>query len=159
MACFGNDLTFDTRVSNTQNPAPLVGVGFLYGLIGYDTIRVMKIVSNGKLLWVAGGRDYHVRTRVSSVLRGYADDGWTLITGAAPGADLLAEDLWREWQAPYVGIPAQWDRDGKPAGVVRNRVIGHLDPDLLIAFPGGRGTRDAINVAAERQISWLVETE
>jgi len=123
----------------------------------------MRIESNGKLLWVAGGRDYEtIQTRVmnmSEVLRGYADDGWTLITGAAPGADLAAEHLWRKWQAPYIGVPAQWDKDGRAAGPLRNRVIGRCDPDLLIAFPGGRGTRDAVDVAAERQISWLVETQ
>ena len=93
------------------------------------------------------------------VLHIYAEEGWTLITGAAPGADLIAENLWRAWQAPYVGVPAQWSKDGKAAGPLRNRVIGHVDPDLLIAFPGGRGTQDALDVAAKQQISWLVETE
>ncbi len=118
----------------------------------------MSIIPS-KLLWVAGGRDYHNERHMDSVLHGYADDGWTLITGTAPGADRRAEGLWRAWQAPYIGIPAQWDRDGKPAGVIRNRVIGGWEPDLLVAFPGGRGTRDALDVAAEREISWLVETQ
>ena len=111
-----------------------------------------------KLLWVAGGRDYGDDRRMGSVLRGYAEDDWTLITGAAPGADLTAERLWRKWQAPYIGIPAQWTRDGRAAGPVRNRVIGDdWTPDMLIAFPGGRGTQDALDVAAQHEIGWLKE--
>ena len=110
-----------------------------------------------KLLWVAGGRDYDNVSRMDSVLRSYADQGWTLITGAAPGADLTAERLWRDWQAPYIGVPARWNEYGRSAGPIRNGVVADWQPEKLVAFSGGRGTRNALDVAAEREIAWLTE--
>lgn len=46
---------------------------------------------------------------------------------------------------------ADWDKHGKSAGPIRNQAmlsgtIGDL-ADLLIAFPGGRGTEDCIRQA------------
>ncbi len=60
------------------------------------------------LLWVAGGRDYSHVPAMRSVLKTYADDGRSLITGSQRGADLTAETLWRNWEAPYQGVPAKW---------------------------------------------------
>lgn len=98
------------------------------------------------LLWVAGGRDYTDVDAIKRALIPY--HGWTLITGAARGADLTAETAWRYMQRPYVGVPARWSMYDRSAGPIRNRVIGgEWMPTRMLVFPGGRGTLDAVGVA------------
>lgn len=106
-----------------------------------------------KLLWVAGGRDYTLVPIMCSVLRPYADAGWSLITGAQRGADLTAETIWRDWEAPYQGVPAKWSMRGRGAGPERNmRIARDYKPDLLVHFPGGRGTANAVEWAKKFDI-------
>jgi hypothetical protein len=111
------------------------------------------------LLWVAGGRDFDDEAMVRRVLRPYSiGDDWMLVTGAARGVDLLAEHQWRLWNQPYMGIPADWNSYGKRAGYLRNKYIARLSPKKLIAFPGGRGTAMAVDLAVEFGIDFRVVT-
>ena len=105
-------------------------------------------------LWVAGGRDFDDEAMIRRVLRSYAlGDDWKLVTGAARGADLLAENQWRLWAQPYLGIPADWKKYGKSAGFQRNRYIAYnVSPQKLIAFPGGKGTQIAVDLATHLDI-------
>ena len=46
-------------------------------------------------------------------------------------------------------FPAEWDKYGVSAGPIRNqKMIDEGKPDLVFAFPGGRGTTDMIRRAA-----------
>lgn len=106
-------------------------------------------------VWVAGGRDYTNELRIHNVLTTYSTKHGieTVITGAAPGADLIAEAWARKSEIPYIGVPAKWTEQGKAAGPIRNELIARCyKPDVLIAFPGGTGTEDAIQKARERNI-------
>ena len=104
-----------------------------------------------RILWVAGGRNYDNYPTARLALT--ARDFDVLITGAATGADRLAENIWRQdVQLPYVGVPAQWKALGKRAGYLRNQFIADQQPDLLLAFPGGKGTFNAVNEARHRGI-------
>jgi hypothetical protein len=116
---------------------------------------------------VCGGRDYSDRTRVFQVLD-YLHQNRRPITlvihGAATGADALGKE-WAQTRGveddPY---PARWDwleapnavikrtKAGKPynanAGPDRNaKMLSHGKPELVVAFPGGRGTENAIELA------------
>jgi hypothetical protein len=43
---------------------------------------------------------------------------------------------------------AQWKKHGRAAGPIRNqRMLDEGKPDLVVAFPGGRGTADMIRRA------------
>jgi len=45
-------------------------------------------------------------------------------------------------------FPADWEKDGLAAGPMRNqRMLDEGKPDLVIAFPGGRGTADMVQRA------------
>lgn len=91
---------------------------------------------------VCGGRDYNDYTRVCDTLN---NAGITfLIHGAARGADSLAHKWAKESGVSGVACPANWGRDGKRAGPIRNQRMLDMGPDLVIAFPGGRGTEDMI---------------
>ena len=69
-----------------------------------------------------------------------------LVSGGARGADRFAL-LWAgthgvRGHAEKV-CPDEWKRLGKRAGPIRNqRMIDLHKPDVVIAFPGGRGTAD-----------------
>lgn len=97
---------------------------------------------------VCGGRDYTDRYHVDNVLDAvlWRYFGITeLIHGGANGADRLAGD----W-ASLRGIPvrvfhADWRTHGKAAGPIRNqKMLDESKPDLVVAFPGGRGTADMV---------------
>lgn len=111
-----------------------------------------------RLLWVAGGREYDDEATMRKVLAPYAEEFWTLVTGAQRGADTKAESLWRKWEMPYIGVPARWAEAGKKAGPQRNRRIATFyKPTRLVWFPGGYGTQSAKDIAKEigiEVISW-----
>ena len=78
-----------------------------------------------------------------------ADRGVTLvIAGGATGADRMAESWAHHERIPLCVFPANWRFQGKAAGPMRNKAM--LDfgrPDIVIAFPGGRGTQNMIEQA------------
>jgi UDP-N-acetylmuramoylalanine-D-glutamate ligase len=49
---------------------------------------------------------------------------------------------------PVETYEADWDTHGKAAGPIRNkRMLDEGKPDLVVAFPGGRGTANMISQA------------
>jgi ABC-type Fe3+-hydroxamate transport system substrate-binding protein len=71
-----------------------------------------------------------------------------LIEGDAKGADRLAGKWAEANQVPLYKFIADWKRLGLAAGFVRNsEMITEGKPSLVIAFPGGNGTKDMINQA------------
>jgi hypothetical protein len=102
---------------------------------------------------VCGGRDYNDQKKFNAVMKEYDRVITTLISGRAKGADSLAED----WAARHMVnaeiYPADWRRYGRSAGYQRNlRMRDEGKPDLVIAFPGGRGTAMMIKLAEEKGI-------
>jgi hypothetical protein len=90
---------------------------------------------------VCGGRDYSNREAVYSFLD--ALNVTLLIHGAAPGADTLADDWAASRNIPCEAYPANWDKYGKAAGSIRNQqMLDEGRPDVVVAFPGGRGPAD-----------------
>ena len=103
------------------------------------------------LTWVAGGRNFDNHQEMAFALDHLPPEGW-LITGAAKGADLMAENFRRNSQRPYIGVPARWRELGKRAGYVRNLQIAEYNPNRLIVLPGGRGTKMALDLAKDLDI-------
>ena len=104
---------------------------------------------------VCGGRDFHNRLAMNSVLAEYRTEygttGLIIIEGAAKGADKLAH-LWavansiENWR-----FPADGNRYKNAAGPIRNKqMLDEGVPDLVIAFPGGNGTANMIKQARSR---------
>ena len=108
-----------------------------------------------QVVWVAGGRDFTNVFQIRDGLRRVDEDA-LLVTGAARGADTVAETYWRSRQRPYAGLPADWDHYPKAAGPIRNYhiAVGAVFPvpDVLLVFPGGRGTVSAIELAENNAI-------
>lgn len=98
---------------------------------------------------VCGGRDFWDRDVVYQVMGKLhaAKPIGLLIHGNARGADALGK-IWavREGVSHHP-CPAQWSKHGKRAGPIRNQNMLGLSPDLVVAFPGGAGTRDMVKRA------------
>jgi hypothetical protein len=68
-----------------------------------------------------------------------------IIEGDARGADRIAGYWARRSKIDNLKFRADWSAHGNNAGPIRNqRMIDEGKPDLVIAFPGGKGTRDMI---------------
>ncbi len=99
---------------------------------------------------VCGGRDYGDKAALFKTLDAYdaVNPIDCVIHGAARGADTLAGEWASERAICCDEYPANWDRDGKAAGPIRNRLmLTDGKPDLVIAFPGGRGTANMMQQA------------
>lgn len=110
---------------------------------------------------VTGGRDFDDIEMIISVLDAlHAQHGFTvLIHGDANGADRLCGQ-WAENRSVAVqACPADWKRYGRGAGPVRNRQMSDERPELLVAFPGGKGTADMVRVAAKAGITVIVASD
>jgi hypothetical protein len=101
---------------------------------------------------VCGGRDFDDRDTLNATLDElHRERGFTLlIAGGARGADSLAE----AW-AIAAGVPckvymADWENLGRKAGPIRNeQMLAEGRPELVVAFPGGRGTAHMVRIARE----------
>ena len=95
---------------------------------------------------VCGGRDFSDRLLVGRELNKLAPD--TVIHGGCRGADQIAGD-WAEFAGAKQHVfPANWHLHGKAAGPRRNqRMLDLGKPDIVLAFPGGRGTADMVRRA------------
>ena len=63
----------------------------------------------------------------------------------APGGDEGAAEWGKSEDLKVLAFPANWQKPGKAAGPIRNRqMIEQGKPDIVIAFPGGRGTANMV---------------
>lgn len=95
---------------------------------------------------VTGGRKYDNQARVNRVLNDLHPS--QIAQGGASGADRSAA-LWaHETATSCYTYPADWTKHGKAAGPIRNqKMLEIFQPDLVVAFPGGRGTEDMVDRA------------
>lgn len=99
---------------------------------------------------VCGGRECLDRQKVFDTMdycHQWFAERFILIQGEAKGADRLAKEWAIKHGYPHAGVPANWFYYDKPAGNIRNTSMLLLKPQLLIAFPGGRGTADMVKKA------------
>lgn len=98
-------------------------------------------------LLVCGGRDLKDAFLVATVLNSVHKSRpiTVLIEGEACGADTMAR-MWAETNGiPVEKYPADWRKHGNAAGPVRNKqMLAEGKPDMVLAFPGGRGTRNMV---------------
>jgi hypothetical protein len=77
-----------------------------------------------------------------------------IVVGDATGVDSVARKLAREKEWTLCVFVANWRKDGKKAGPIRNQKMIETNPDQVVAFPRGAspGTRDTIRRAKSRGI-------
>lgn len=111
---------------------------------------------------VCGGRDYNNTAKIIEVLNKYKKEVANIkciIEGGAKGADSGAALYAIGYNIPSVRHPADWELHGKQAGILRNiEMLNMWEPDVVIAFPGGKGTAHMIKVAKDANVT-VVEVE
>lgn len=73
-----------------------------------------------------------------------------IIHGDAKGADTAGKGWAFTHQRPYLSVPAEWNRYGKSAGFKRNAKMLEYGPDLVLALPGGKGTKMMCDLARRK---------
>lgn len=104
-------------------------------------------------LIIAGGRDFNdyelLKRAVDFYLSKTDKRDVIIISGCARGADSLGERYAHENSMELWKFPADWDKHGKAAGHIRNTEMAEVATHL-IAFPGGRGTKNMIQTAQRK---------
>lgn len=97
---------------------------------------------------VCGGRDFLDEKLFRKTMLGL--DITEVIEGGAWGADFMAYNWAWEREIPLRSYPANWDRFGRAADLIRNKyMLEDSKPDLVVAFPGGRETANMVKLAKE----------
>lgn len=113
-------------------------------------------MADGIRLAVTGGRHYADvprlfqmldgildQTKVALLIEGASDD----VTGPYKGADYWSRQWAKARGIQTQSFSADWEAHGRSAGPRRNAVMVLARPDLVVAFPGGKGTNDMIRQA------------
>lgn len=109
-----------------------------------------------KRVIVCGSRRWHDRPAISERL-GELDPGAVIVHGNAQGADRIAADEAGKWGMLVEPHPADWNRHGKRAGLIRNEEMAELGADLCIAFWDGSSTGTAHMIEEARRHGIPVE--
>lgn len=99
---------------------------------------------------VCGGRDFRDRNLLNATLDKIVAERWPIaeiIHGNARGADTLAGEWARCHHVRVWPVPAEWSKYGRSAGPRRNKKMLGSGAKLVVAFPGGKGTRNMVKQA------------
>lgn len=98
---------------------------------------------------VCGGRDYNDYIMLDKVLTLLSDEIeiTEIIHGAATGADSMAGYWARLHNITETPVPADWTGLHCAAGRIRNKKMLDMNPDAVIAFPGGNGTKNMVSIS------------
>lgn len=110
---------------------------------------------------ICGSRDWPYCDQIDALIQTFSADT-VIIHGAGRGADLCAAYHARERGLVVLSFPADWDKDGKAAGPLRNqRMLDEGKPNIVIAFRRAGlspGTDDMIARAQKAMLPVLVIT-
>lgn len=107
----------------------------------------------GQIVIVTGSRHWTDRQAIASALHQLSPG--LVVHGGARGADFHADAWAAANSVPCLSIPAEWERMGKRAGVVRNlRMLDTFPGATVLGFPleGGRGTQHCMRTANQRNM-------
>ncbi|ACL58817.1 DUF2493 domain-containing protein [Methylobacterium nodulans] len=97
---------------------------------------------------VTGDRECRDLERIYMELDALLPTMSAFMCGGEPGADTLAWDWGWSRNFHCERCIADWRQHGRAAGPLRNaRMIAEGRPDLVLAFPGVRGTADCVRNA------------
>lgn len=79
-----------------------------------------------------------------------------IIQGGCRGADRMSLLACNKLGLKCMEVKADWEKHGRSAGPIRNRVMLDMNPELVIAFHddlmSSKGTRDTVTEAMKRGI-------
>jgi len=94
---------------------------------------------------IAGSREGFLSTDVFKATEQAAFDITEVVSGCARGVDMYGEDYAVYNKLPIKKFPAQWDKDGKAAGFIRNSEMAEYADALVAVWDGeSKGTKHMI---------------
>ncbi len=101
---------------------------------------------------ITGGRNYNNPELVQRALR--VIGATHVVHGGCSGADSIADDWARRNNVKISLYPADWDKNGRAAGPIRNHQMlkDNTDAACLLAFAGGNGTKHCVETAKSLRI-------
>jgi hypothetical protein len=108
-------------------------------------------------LLVSGSREWDMPEVLQMVIiqHWFENDDLVIIHGDCPkGADRMAREFCEKNGIPEERYPADWNRHGKAAGHIRNKVMVDTKPDFAVFFIRGesRGTKNCLEHAKKAGI-------
>lgn len=108
---------------------------------------------------IAGSRDIEDYALVerAALESGWIDGETEIVSGMARGVDMLAVRFAQEHDLPLHRFPANWDKFGRSAGMIRNDEMAQF-ANALIAVWDGRsvGTRGMIQIARSYKLQVFI---
>lgn len=106
---------------------------------------------------ICGDREWTNWRLINDIVRECLRPRDTIIEGCARGADRAAEDAGKRHNIPVKHFPANWNRDGKRAGPIRNALMLRIgQPDAVWAFhndiENSKGTKHMVTIARKAGI-------
>jgi len=104
---------------------------------------------------VTGGREFNNEEFVKKILNDFHSKNCIteLAQGGARGVDTIAARWAKDLGIPIKTYYADWNRYGHLAGPLRNEEMANdFKPDIVLAFPGEKGTRNMIKIASKLKI-------
>jgi hypothetical protein len=107
---------------------------------------------------IAGGREINDYELVLKAVLNAGFDITAVVSGGAPGVDALGERFAEETGLQLFKFPAEWNKYGRAAGPIRNKVMADF-ADALIAVWDGKstGTKNMIEQATKNGLTVHVE--
>ena len=105
-----------------------------------------------KTLMVCGSRGFPDKDLVTDTVGKYLEHFLVLIHGDCPNSpDVWAEEVSKSVEQVIVGrFPADWNKYGRMAGALRNKVMVNLADFILVFWDGkSKGTHNVINYAEQ----------
>ena len=109
---------------------------------------ISAIPINGETWLICGGRDFSDVEMFAHGMRSLIQIRGGLprrvVQGGANGADAMGERWAKSHALESTTVNADWPKYGRSAGPIRNYAMLKIGIDLVVAFPGGRGTANMI---------------
>ena len=99
---------------------------------------------------IIGGRDFNDYVELLRQMQNrYRQKDIThIVSGGAKGADSLAEEFAKQFNYEMIIFPAKWDRYGRGAGFIRNKLIIDEANEVVAFWDGAsKGTLSSIKLA------------
>jgi predicted Rossmann fold nucleotide-binding protein DprA/Smf involved in DNA uptake len=100
---------------------------------------------------IAGSRNIEEYSLLLEAIKSSGIEITSVVSGGAPGVDTLGERYAEENSLTCTRFPANWEKYGKAAGPIRNRLMA-ANADALIAIWDGKspGTKNMIQEAEKK---------
>lgn len=106
---------------------------------------------------IAGMRDFYDYEKVSQAVTFSGLCISEVVSGCATGVDALGEKWARERKIPVRKFPADWRKNGKAAGPIRNRQMAEYAEALVAVWDGkSKGTKNMIETARSLGLQTIV---